>query len=72
MWEVKFDNGETHKLCKNCGKHLWQVRRLYTLESGKTIIGSCHWLWHTEEDIAQFKKLKGEKLQIYNKSSVLC
>jgi hypothetical protein len=49
-------------MCKKCGKHLWQVRRLYTLESGKTIIGSCHWLWHTEEDIAQFKELKGEKL----------
>jgi hypothetical protein len=49
-------------MCKKCGKHLWQVRRLYTLESGKTIIGSCHWLWHTEEDIAQFKKSKGEKL----------
>ena len=54
--------GYATEICKKCGKHLWQVRRLYTLESGKTIIGSCHWLWHTEEDIAQFKKLKGEKL----------
>lgn len=54
--------GYATEMCKKCGKHLWQVRRLYTLESGKTIIGSCHWLWHTEEDIAQFKKLKGEKL----------
>ena len=54
--------GYATEMCKKCGKHLWQVRRLYTLESEKTIIGSCHWLWHTEEDIAQFKKLKGEKL----------
>jgi hypothetical protein len=56
--------GYATEMCKKCGKHLWQVRRLYTLESGKTIIGSCHrdWPWHTEEDIAQFKKLKGEKL----------
>lgn len=33
--------GYATEMCKKCGKHLWQVRRLYTLESGKTIIGSC-------------------------------
>jgi hypothetical protein len=49
-------------MCKKCGKHLWQVRRLHTLESGKTIIGSCHWLWHTQEDIAPFKTATQQKL----------
>ena len=33
--------GYATEMGKKCGKHLWQVRRLYTLESGKTIIGSC-------------------------------
>ena len=53
----------TNRVCRSQSVGgLRRQRRLYTLESGKTIIGSCHWLWHTEEDIAQFKKLKGEKL----------
>jgi hypothetical protein len=64
--------GYATEMCKNCGKHLWQVRRLYTLESGKTIIGSCHYLWHTEEDIAQFKKLKGERSCKFTTNRVFC
>ena len=55
-------NGYTTEMCKTCMKYLCQKRRKFTLPSGRVVVGSCNYLWHTEEDILQFKKLKGEKL----------